>query len=43
MSENNQKNIKINFVTSSEELNSLSEEHPKIVFTSVDNTIFLDY
>ena len=43
MSENNQKNIKINFITSSEELKNLSEEHPKIVFTSLDKKIFLDY
>ena len=43
MSENNQKNIKINFFTSSEELISLSEEDTKIVFTSLDNTISLDY
>ena len=43
MSENNQKNIKINFITSSEQLKSLSEEDSKIVFTSVDNTIFLNY
>ena len=43
MSENNQKNIKINFVTSSEELKSLYEEDSKLVFTSVDNSIFLNY
>ncbi|WP_263892027.1 hypothetical protein [Prochlorococcus marinus] len=43
MPENNQKNIKINFVTSSEELKTLSEDDTKTVFTLLDNTIFLDY
>lgn len=43
MSENNQKNIKINFITSSEELKNLSEDDTKTFFTSLDKTFFLDY
>ena len=43
MSENNQKNIKINFDSYFEESKNFSEEDIKIVLTLLDNTIFLDY
>ncbi len=43
MSENKQKNIKINFFSYFEELKNLSDEDIKIVLTLLNNTISLDY